>query len=599
MRALPAVIMATLRGHWRALLIFHLLFGLIATTALLPLTTAMVGLVVTSSDRNTLDMAGLIELLAAPLGWLSSLVALVGLILLGLLQQAGMLATVVAGHRHGHYRAGLAGFWHAVRSAHRLAPLALVLAAAVLLLTLPLTALGAAAYDALLGHYDNYYVRLARPPELRAFLALAAGLAAVCVAGLAWLYLRWLLALPHIVLGGERVGAALAQSVVWMHGRRRATLAAVLVTGAIALLLPPLLAVGLERAGGAVLALVPPRLALVVPVMLAYMTLVAALAVLAAFAAGAVHAALLLGLYARATGRGDTIPADPSPATGHVLWSAEALLVVVTLGQAFFLLPAIEVTDDVRVTAHRGSPEKAPENTLPALEQAIIDGADAVEFDVRQTRDGALVLWHDRDLRRLGGDARAVAEVTLAQMRRLDVGAAFGPEFAGTGVATLAEAIEVLRGRAAIHVDIKHSPRTPEITRKVIEELQAHGVTEDSAILSNRPAVLAEVGERAPGLERVQLAEFIIGDLDRSVFDALALRQNRVNAAAVARARRHGHALHVWTVNDPAAMERFIDLGVDHIITDRPQVLSERLARRAEMSAGERLLLRLHDWHRR
>lgn len=599
MRALLAAVLATLRGRWRALLIFHLLFGLTAVSALLPLVTAAVGHVLASAERVTLDVVGLLTLLASPLGWLASLVALVGVILLGLLQQAGMLATAVAGERRGPYRAALTGIWHVARRAHRLGAMAVVLAGAILLLTLPLVGIGAATYDALLGHFDSYYVRLARPPEFQVFLAVVVLLGLIWLAGLAWLYLRWLLALPHMVLDGQPVGAALAQSAVWMQGRRRATLATVLVLGAAGLLLPPLVAFALERVGGAVLALVPPRLSLVVPLMLAYMTIVAATAVLALFAAGGLHSALLLGLHARASGRAETVPTGPPPPTGRVLWSAEALLVVVTLAQVFLLLPAIEVTDDVRVTAHRGSPERAPENTLPALEQAVADGADAVEFDVRQTRDGELVLWHDRDLRRMGDDDRAVAEVTLAEMRGLDVGSRFGPEFAGTRVATLAEAIAVLRGRADIYVDIKRSPRTPDITRDVVAVLLAEGVREQSAILSSRPAVLAEVGELAPGLKRIQLAEFVIGELDHAGFDALALRQNRVDAAAVARARRHGHELHVWTVNDPVAMERFINLGVDNIITDRPALLGQRLAERAEMSAGERLLLRLHTWHRR
>lgn len=136
------------------------------------------------------------------------------------------------------------------------------------------------------------------------------------------------------------------------------------------------------------------------------------------------------------------------------------------------------------------------------------------------------------------------------------------------------------------------------VATTVVELLQAEGVIEQSAILSNRPTVLARAHALAPELKRIQLAEFVLGDLDRSAFDALALRQNRVSAVEVARVRRYGHELHVWTVNDPAAMERFIDLGVDNIITDRPDILADRLAERAAMSISERLLVRLHNWHR-
>ncbi|MFW5969533.1 MAG: glycerophosphodiester phosphodiesterase [Halofilum sp. (in: g-proteobacteria)] len=598
MSSLPGAILGVARHHWRALLIFHLLFSVVVATLLLPLGTALLGQVADRALHLTVNAAGLLDLLLTPGGWLWLFLVSVAACFLLLIQQAGMLAVLAAGQRHGPYRAALSGVWYGARRSGSLLAVAVVVATVILALTAPLAGLAALSYETLLGHFDSYFVRLARPPELFWFLTIAGGLGLLWLAAVSWLYLHWLLVLPLILFDARRPLAALRASWNAMTGWRIAASGPVVILGASALLLPPFAAVVLEWVGGHLLGLVSPRLSWVVPVMLTYMTVVLALGVVAGLAGTGLHAALLVTLYNRATGRDVALASGPRR-TGRLLWSAEALLVVVTLGQGYLLLPELDTGDDVQVTAHRGSSVKAPENTLPALERALADGADAVEIDVRRTADGTLVLWHDSDLLRLAGRDTPIHEVTYESLQTFDIGAVRHPRFFGTRAPTLREAIEVLKGRAEIYVDVKSAPGEERIADEVVELLQSEGVIGQSAILSNDPRVLARAHELAPELKRVQLAEFIIGELDRSGFDALALRQNRVSAVEVARARRYGHELHVWTVNDPVAMERFIDLGVDNIITDRPDILVERLAERAEMSAGERLLVRLHNWHSR
>lgn len=591
--------LSTLRAHWRGLLVFHLVVSALAATLWVPLASWALGSVGTVTGRPTVATVGLADLVLSPGGWLWIFVAVLAGAYLAVLQQAGMLMTGVVAERLGPYRSALAGVWHAVRKAGPLLVLAGNLVAVLLAVTLPFAGITALAHQYLLGAYDSYYVRLARPAEFQVFVAIALISATGWLACIAWLYLRWLLALPLIMLDGRGTPAALRESALRMPGSRRAATGVILALGALSLLLPPLAAVGIDYSGGWLLALVPERPRLVVPVMLAYMTLVVALAIVITFAGTALHATLLLGLYYRAGGAVRTAPVIGQRHTGQVLWSVEALLLVFASGQVYLLLPEFDQRDQVRNTAHRGSSMHAPENTLPAIKKAIADGADAVEIDVRETADGVLVLWHDRDLRRLGEDSRRVAEVSYDTIRRIDVGARHAPRFSGTRAPTLAEAIDLLRGQADIYVDIKMSPRTPDIARNVIELLRAENVIDQSAILSIQPNVLQEVARREPDLTTIQLAEFIVGRLDPDAFDGLALRENRVRAIEVARARRHGYELHVWTVNDPAAMERFISLGVDNIITDRPDALARRLIERAEMTPGERLLLTLRNWHQR
>jgi glycerophosphoryl diester phosphodiesterase len=112
----------------------------------------------------------------------------------------------------------------------------------------------------------------------------------------------------------------------------------------------------------------------------------------------------------------------------------------------------------VIAVGHRGTTRLAPENTLAAFDKAIDMGARAVEMDVRMTADGHFVIMHDASLDRTTDGKGLVSRLTLAEIKALDAGSWFAPEFAGTRVPTLREAARHLKGRAAIDIDFKAGP---------------------------------------------------------------------------------------------------------------------------------------------
>ncbi len=147
------------------------------------------------------------------------------------------------------------------------------------------------------------------------------------------------------------------------------------------------------------------------------------------------------------------------------------------------------------VVAHRGASAYAPENTVPAFTLAATQGATFVEIDLQRTKDGALVCLHDLTLERttdvedlFPGRARPVVvrgetgrqwpldDFTLAEVRRLDAGRWFGASFAGTRVPTFAEAIEAVRGRTGLYIELKAPERHPGIEAQMIAELRAAGL---------------------------------------------------------------------------------------------------------------------------
>ncbi|MBZ0255795.1 glycerophosphodiester phosphodiesterase family protein, partial [bacterium] len=108
-----------------------------------------------------------------------------------------------------------------------------------------------------------------------------------------------------------------------------------------------------------------------------------------------------------------------------------------------------------KVVGHRGTVRFAPENTIPAFEAAIAHGCDLLEIDIRETKDGELVIMHDSTLNRTTNGSGPVSQHTLAEIKQLDAGSWFGNEFTGTRVPTLREALKAMKGKALPDLDFK------------------------------------------------------------------------------------------------------------------------------------------------
>jgi glycerophosphoryl diester phosphodiesterase len=228
------------------------------------------------------------------------------------------------------------------------------------------------------------------------------------------------------------------------------------------------------------------------------------------------------------------------------------------------------------VIAHRGASAYAPENTIPAFELAVRQGADMLELDVQRTADGVLVVFHDDTTERWDGRKRLMTTCTLAEVQALDI--------AGARVATLAEVCAFARECGVrLNVEIKGLG----IGALVAHMLRDERVEELVLISSFEAGALREVAAANPRLPRAYLMGNDTYRPDvrlREAWPFTALR--RLGAAAwhpsrdlpllawlIPRVRHAGYMVNVWTVDDVATMRQLIALGVDGIITDMPDVL--------------------------
>lgn len=220
----------------------------------------------------------------------------------------------------------------------------------------------------------------------------------------------------------------------------------------------------------------------------------------------------------------------------------------------------------IKAIGHRGVAGLEPENTLRSFRAAMALGVDTVECDVHLTRDGRAVLMHDHTVDRTTDGTGQVSTFSLDEIRALDAGN-------GERVPTLVELIELIRGRLEAHIELKDE----QAAGTVLALLREHGVEEQVFLTSGNTALLAAVRAADSNIRM----EHIFGDPpDDAIERAIAVGARRVSCHIrslrrpfVEKAHSHGLEVIAWPPNREDEMAAAVDLGVDLICSDRPDIL--------------------------
>ena len=249
------------------------------------------------------------------------------------------------------------------------------------------------------------------------------------------------------------------------------------------------------------------------------------------------------------------------------------------------LFGAVRAPGDAAFTVgHRGDRASAPENTMASLERAM-DELSYVETDVRLTRDGVPVLFHDVTLDRVAGRAGRIEDLTLDQVRRLDVGSWYGEDYAGATVPTLDEFLTALAERhdAKALVELKADWTTSGV-RTVTDLIERHNLRTRVILQSFSIETLLAIRAASPSTPRIMLTRELPAD-PRPLAEQLGvvgfgttLKSVRRVPGAVTLAHDAQLAVLCYTLNSDTDWAEVHELGVDGIITDAPSDLDAWLA---------------------
>ena len=256
------------------------------------------------------------------------------------------------------------------------------------------------------------------------------------------------------------------------------------------------------------------------------------------------------------------------------------------------LIGSVTETQAVEIVGHRGASYDAPENTLASVKLAWQRGTDAVEIDIYLSKDGKIVAFHDKTTKRTaGGRKHKIADLTLAELRKLDAGSWKDKKYKGERIPTLAEILKTIPAGKRLFIEIKCGPEVLPVLKR---DLKAAG---------KKPQQTALIGF---SYDTMQKAKVEFPQLD--VFWVVSLKQNKVTkrwrpalsklirdakAAGlrgvhlsnkpvidrkyVTQLQEAGLKVFVWTVNDVKSATQLKAAGVDGITTDRPGWLKKQL----------------------
>jgi len=241
-----------------------------------------------------------------------------------------------------------------------------------------------------------------------------------------------------------------------------------------------------------------------------------------------------------------------------------------------------------QVLGHRGAAAHAPENTLAAFRLALEQGADGIELDVRLSRDGEVMVLHDGRVERVTDGQGALADLTRAEIQRLDAGSRFSTAFAGERIPSLAEVFESLGDRPLYDLEIKNfSAPHNGLEAKVLDLVRRYGLEERVLFSSFNPLALRFLQRALPAAPAgLLLLGGAAGRLEEAVLAGWAapgcVGLHHAGLTVAFAARQHHRAVLVWGVQSPAEALCGYGLGAAALIADDPGMVRRTLAAQVE-----------------
>ncbi|MBQ8815501.1 MAG: hypothetical protein IJZ85_13510 [Lachnospiraceae bacterium] len=234
-----------------------------------------------------------------------------------------------------------------------------------------------------------------------------------------------------------------------------------------------------------------------------------------------------------------------------------------------------EIMPYPRTCAHRGFNTIAPENSLPAFGAAVAMGADEIEFDLWFTRDGEVVSIHDQTLDRVSNGSGKIHEYTLAELRELDFGYKCSEEFKGMQIPTFEDILKKFACHCVMNIHLKTPGDKPEYLEKVIRLIKKYDcekyvylMTGDDALLERLQREFPEIPRCCGGGRDHALRWKIVDRAMRYGCKKLQFMKGYFDQEMVDKARANGIITNVFWSDDPVEAERFLDMGIDTILTN-------------------------------
>jgi glycerophosphoryl diester phosphodiesterase len=246
----------------------------------------------------------------------------------------------------------------------------------------------------------------------------------------------------------------------------------------------------------------------------------------------------------------------------------------------------------ISVIAHRGFSSVAPENTISAVKKALELGVDIIEIDVHLTKDSIPVLFHDNTLNRTSTGKGQISKYTFAELTSFDAGVKYSKKYRGEKIPSLEEVIKLVNGQCKLLIEIKPNGSKNKGIEKIVADLIKENRAYDWCIVQSfSTKVIKNTRAADPKIEvfKIFAAKLMIFPVyfDSGITmasprrfklaDGININYKFVTSRLVKKIHKSGKKIFVWTVNDPEEMKQMINLEVDGVITNYPNIFTDLL----------------------
>lgn len=256
--------------------------------------------------------------------------------------------------------------------------------------------------------------------------------------------------------------------------------------------------------------------------------------------------------------------------------------------------------EKVTITAHRGDSACAPENTLEAFEMAIENGADVIELDVRETKDGEIVVCHDESLKRICGVNKKIGKTKYKDLLKYDVSAKYKGKNKElyknikVRIPTLREAIETVGDRAKLNIEIKTANTDKNLEKKVAEIVNEYDCRDKCVVTSQTYGAIKRIKKYDPQIKTIYVMSIAMGDFyDLEYADGFSIKYRFINKEVIRQSHKRGKEVYAWVVDDEKTLEKMMLLNVDSVITNDSEATRKNMY---ENYYGDSLLERIENY---
>jgi len=257
-----------------------------------------------------------------------------------------------------------------------------------------------------------------------------------------------------------------------------------------------------------------------------------------------------------------------------------------------------EYLDKVTITAHRGDSSAAPENTLAAFSKALENGADIIELDVRQTKDGVIVVMHDESLKRTCGVNKKVGNLTYEELLEYHPTAKYkGADkdlYADEKIPTLQEVIDLVGDKAVINIELKPAKTDKKFVQSVVNIIEENDYYDHCFVTSLNYGSIKKIKMKDSRIKTIYTMAVAMGDFYSLEYaDGFSIKARYINNDVVKQAHSLGKEVHAWTIDDTETLESMMLMNVDSIITNKPAEMRKAMY---ENYYSDTLIQRLNEF---